>query len=629
MGDQYQAAAKRKSLGGGALRKKKRRRDAEAETTPAIGSAATASGDEKDAARSTSSKNKETATSEVLENQVPKRPLLPSWVLDRLTHMNLFYPTTIQKLSLPFAVAGRNVIGNAKTGTGKTLCYALPTLIALSRDCFSVFGVVLSPVRELCFQIADVFEAVGKPVNASCLVVVGGRDMHAQVERLTGSLERPHVVVATPGRLADFFLEHADVANAFKRVRVLVVDEADRIFHSNFESELATILSHLPDKEKRQTLLFSATVTENIKELWRNSSRANVNNPYLFLDAIAYDTNRTPNLLEQTYLFFPQQAKFCYLLHLLEHDPSLCNESVIVFCSTIEGCQRVQTALEYGLGFKNTTCLHSLQSQRARLVSLLKFKSACSAREMVDVGATGIKGAGANEDHPGGGKRTGKNQARKPHGNKTTRAGNAGSNGKPGAKKVLHDDTNRSGASDVSSRTILVATDVAARGLDVPSVGVVVNYDLPLDPAEYIHRVGRTARGGNKTGLAISFVCSPQDVEKLHAIEDRVGAKIPAYRGEAGEDGDGESNGGSAAPTTASLSSASIIDDAQTGTKLGLVSHRASRQPLKDETVLKSLGKASKAVQKTNLLLYEIGFQQKLEEHKARKKTARGGGEQL
>ncbi|CAD7945801.1 unnamed protein product, partial [Amoebophrya sp. A120] len=94
---------------------------------------------------------------------------LPAWAADGLTHMNLFYPTTIQKLALPLCVERKNVIGNAKTGTGKTLCYALPTLLQLSKDPFGVFALVLSPVRELCFQIADVFEALGKPVRASCL----------------------------------------------------------------------------------------------------------------------------------------------------------------------------------------------------------------------------------------------------------------------------------------------------------------------------------------------------------------------------------------------------------------------------------------------------------------------------
>ncbi|CAD7945799.1 unnamed protein product [Amoebophrya sp. A120] len=500
--------------------------------------------------------------------------------------------------------------------------------------------------------------------------------MHSQVEKL--STAAPHIVVATPGRLADFFEEHSLVKNAFTRLQVLIVDEADRIFHPNFDQELATIMQNIPAKSKRQTMLFSATVTENLKQLWHQSTRGqNVlgetteqgsslkmhsdhagqasrsttssidHRRYYFLDAIAQETQTTPNLLEQAYLFVPPQAKFCYLYYLLTVDPEVRNESVIIFCSSIETCQRVQTTLEYGLKLQNTQCLHSLQSQRLRLVSMLKFKSACSAREITRARScttTGGKNSQSKLSLKEVRKEAEKRDRKMASGN-NKQGGSSSASSSKGKKGSSASSSSTAGDSDAtSSRVILVATDVAARGLDIPSVGVVINYDLPLDPAEYIHRVGRTARGSNSTGLAISFVTNGNDVEKLHSIETRVGAKLPAYRGreevEKGKEstkGDEQqdllsaplgtnTNTSSSRTSTSSAGNANnnkktTLRDSETGASLALV-HKANRESLDDEEVLRCLNKATKGWQKASLLLEEVGFQDKLDEHKSRKLAA-------
>ena len=248
------------------------------------------------------------------EGEVTFRQLGLSEWLDRVCgSLGVRQPTQVQRGTIPAVLAGRNVIGVAHTGSGKTAAFALPILQKLAKDPFGVFALVLTPTRqaavpraacrrctvspaasvgcrlllgaacnaqdshpplplrplshpapcrELAFQLADQFRALGAGMSLKECVVVGGLDMQQQAKELS---RRPHVVVATPGRLRDLIQQDADLARAFGRTRFLVLDEADRLLEPSFESELAVVLRTLP--EARQTLLFSATMTKTLIEL--------------------------------------------------------------------------------------------------------------------------------------------------------------------------------------------------------------------------------------------------------------------------------------------------------------------------------------------------------------------------
>ena len=175
-------------------------------------------------------------------------------------------PTPVQAACIPAALAGRDVVGVAQTGSGKTAAFALPLLQRLARDPYGVHSLVLTPTRELAFQIGESFAALGSgPRPAQVCVVVGGLDARPQAARL--AQERPHVVVATPGRLADLVETHSEVADAFARVSALVLDEADRLLDgaAGFERPLTAICSRLP--RGRQSMLVSATMSSSLVEM--------------------------------------------------------------------------------------------------------------------------------------------------------------------------------------------------------------------------------------------------------------------------------------------------------------------------------------------------------------------------
>lgn len=172
------------------------------------------------------------------------------------------HPTPVQRGCIPAILAGRDVVSVAATGSGKTAAFALPLLQRLAADPYGVHTLVLTPTRELAFQLSDQFVALGAGTSTSVETVIGGLDAHAQARALAA---RPHVVVATPGRLAQLLDEHDDVRAAFKRTAALVLDEADRLLASSFAGELATVARALPPAGGgRQTLLFSATLTPSV-----------------------------------------------------------------------------------------------------------------------------------------------------------------------------------------------------------------------------------------------------------------------------------------------------------------------------------------------------------------------------
>jgi ATP-dependent RNA helicase DDX47/RRP3 len=348
------------------------------------------------------------------------------------------YATQIQAAVLPEALEGRDIIGLAETGSGKTGAFCLPILQGLLRNAGSKRGtaaLILLPTRELAFQCQTVMQGLGQGIGATSCCVVGGVDRTSQAIALA---RLPHIVIATPGRLID----HLKDTKGFhlRQVRFLVLDEADRMLSMDFEEELHQILDNIP--EERQTFLFSATMTSQVQKL----QRASLKDPVRVEVSTKF---QTPRQLLQSYLFIPAKYKDCYLTYLVnEH----AGQSILIFGATCNNVQRLALMLR-NLGFP-AVCLHGQMNQAKRLGALQKFSS--------------------------------------------------------------------------GDRSILVCTDVASRGLDLPSVDVVMNYDLPGHGKEYIHRVGRTARAG-KSGKAVAFV-TQYDVEVYQRLETLLGTKLPEYK---------------------------------------------------------------------------------------------------
>jgi superfamily II DNA/RNA helicase len=230
---------------------------------------------------------------------------LAPWVLKACRAMGFKRPTPVQAKCIPAVLAGRDVLGCAETGSGKTAAFALPMLHRLSEDPYGIFGVVLTPTRELAIQIAEQFAALGAPLGLRHAVVIGGVAMVDQAVELA---KRPHVVIATPGRLWDHL--RGPSPPDLSKARYLVLDEADRLFCEGFEAHLATILKAMT-APRRQTLLFSATMTTSLEELKALTK----------VQPVLFDLTRAralPHSLLQQYLFMPAQVKTCYLVDLLQ-----------------------------------------------------------------------------------------------------------------------------------------------------------------------------------------------------------------------------------------------------------------------------------------------------------------------
>lgn len=355
-------------------------------------------------------------------------------LVDACRQLGYQSPTPIQRRAIPVALAGRDLIALAQTGSGKTAAFTLPMLDALLRKPQPCFGVVLAPTRELAVQIAEQVEALGAGIGVKAAVVVGGVDMMAQSIVLS---RKPHIIVATPGRLVD----HLENTKGFslKRLQWLVLDEADRLLNMDFGPELDKILKAIP--RERRTMLFSATMTSKVAKL----QRASLVDPVRVEVSTKYSTVDT---LLQSYMFVPAKLKDAYLVAVMTE---LAGNTAIIFVSTCNAAQRVALLLR-NLGFPAIP-LHGQMAQVKRLGALQRFKA--------------------------------------------------------------------------GDRSILVATDVAARGLDIPSVDLVINYDLPASSKDYVHRVGRTARAG-RSGRAIAIV-TQYDVEQYQKIEQSLGKKLDAH----------------------------------------------------------------------------------------------------
>jgi ATP-dependent RNA helicase DDX49/DBP8 len=364
------------------------------------------------------------------------------WLVSALGALGITRPTPVQAACIAPALGGRDVVGAAETGTGKTAAFAVPVLQALAPDPRGVFAVVLTPTRELAFQIAQTFRALGASLALRAEVLVGGVDELAQAAALA---RRPHVVIATPGRLA-LLLKRDGGAAVLAQTRWLVVDEADRMLEAEYLPDLGVVLD-AASAEDRQTLLFSATMTPSMDRLHMLASQSTA--------AFRFDANRlnpfaTVAALSQQYIFMPANLKETHLVHLLK--VSRPADTVIVFAARCDTAEHLATMLRV-LGMRRVASMHSEMPQTQRIAALQALKQG------------------------------------------TVRA--------------------------------LIATDVASRGLDIPHVDLVVNYDLPRVTSTYVHRVGRTARAGRK-GLAVSFV-TQTDVELVHAIEGGLERKLGLY----------------------------------------------------------------------------------------------------
>jgi ATP-dependent RNA helicase DDX49/DBP8 len=211
-------------------------------------------------------------------------------------------------------------LGCSKTGSGKTAAFAIPILQTLSEDPYGIFCLVLTPTRELAFQIADQFRVLGKPIGLRDAVIVGGMDMMQQSLKLA---QRPHIVIATPGRLADH-ISSTDIST-LKKIKFLVLDEADRLLEKTFSEDLEVIFNALP--KQRQTLLFSATLTSAMKEIQKLATKK----PYFYE---APPEVAIVEELDERYVVMPNKVKECYLVYFLQRFHNAEEKSIIIFTRT-------------------------------------------------------------------------------------------------------------------------------------------------------------------------------------------------------------------------------------------------------------------------------------------------------
>nr|AIF23865.1 DEAD/DEAH box helicase (rhlE) [uncultured marine group II/III euryarchaeote SAT1000_19_E11] len=356
-------------------------------------------------------------------------------LLDALDEIGYVTPTPIQAKTIPDLIEGRDMLGCAQTGTGKTAAFALPILDAMAQNPPTgprrIRALMLCPTRELASQIHDNIGQYARYLDIRSMVMFGGVSQRPQVNNLRRGVD---ILVATPGRLLDLISQgYVDLSH----VQFLVLDEADRMLDMGFIRDIRKILAQIP--KKRQSLLFSATMPHSIVEL----SRGMLYNP---ISVSITPESTTVEAIEQSLMFVMRSDKRGLLTYIIEEERP---EKVLVFSRTKHGCNRIVKQL--GQDGIEALAIHGNKSQGAREKALRRFRN--------------------------------------------------------GALQVL------------------VATDVASRGIDVSDISHVINLDLPNEPDVYVHRIGRTGRAG-QGGIAIAF-CDENEGEYLRGIEKTIRQDIP------------------------------------------------------------------------------------------------------
>ncbi|HEY4493109.1 MAG TPA: DEAD/DEAH box helicase [Candidatus Paceibacterota bacterium] len=354
-------------------------------------------------------------------------------LLESLTRLKYTHPTPIQEKAIPAGIEGKDLVGIAQTGTGKTLAFGIPMIQRLAH--VPGQGLVILPTRELALQVEEVYRRIGQSLGLRVAILIGGTGMGPQISALRN---KPNVIIATPGRLIDHLEQrHLTLTHA----KILVLDEADRMLDMGFAPQLKKIFAAVPPPAERQTMLFSATMPPEIMRIASSHMKLPIS-----IEVAPQGT--TVEKVTQEIFIVDKGSKTRLLEKLLVKYPV----STLVFTRTKFGAKRL-------------------------------------ARNIRDM----------------------RHSAVEIHGNRTL-----------GQRKEA-----LAGFKSGKFR-VLVATDIAARGIDVVGIGLVVNFDLPTDPGDYVHRIGRTARAG-AGGHAISFA-EPNQRGDLRDIERLIKKSLPVSR---------------------------------------------------------------------------------------------------
>ncbi len=357
-------------------------------------------------------------------------------ILNALTKQGYTEPTPIQQQAIPYVLEGRDVMGCAQTGTGKTAAFAIPIIQRIhaskqTDNSNKIRSLIVTPTRELAIQIEESFKNYGSELKLRYTVIFGGVNQSQQVNRLKNGVD---VLIATPGRLLD--LQQQGFIK-LGNLEIFVLDEADRMLDMGFIHDVKKIIKLIP--AKRQTLFFSATMPKEITSL-ANS---------ILTDPVKVEVNpvsSTAEMIEQALYYVDTPAKKDLLVHVLKETTA---PSVLVFSRTKHGADKIVKLLQKNK--VSAEAIHGNKSQNARQRALSNFK-------------------------------------------------------------------------DKTSR-VLVATDIAARGIDIDELSFVINYDIPNIPETYVHRIGRTGRAG-ASGIAVSF-CDKEERKYIRDIQKLISLEIP------------------------------------------------------------------------------------------------------